>query len=278
LRNKPTRTPWIESNAEIDFYTNGYLNINEKKYMEKNTVLITSAIHTNYGIYNKEQRTNQTLATVESVRKYIPNSTIILLDASTVAVQQDNSEEFNQLIDSVDYYIDYSDDADFQHFHNNVTNYDIGKNVMESLAMLKTLQYITTDPEMMEIIASSNRIFKLSGRYRVTEQFNIGKFSNEKTQDKYVFKIRAASWIPQDDTGVDHQLYTRLWSFTPNLMVPTINMYQSLIENMFALINQGKYIDIEHSMAKFIPKDQLIELATVGLKGNIAPNGVEVID
>ena len=47
---------------------------------------------------------------------------------------------------------------------------------------------------------------------------------------------------------------------------------------MLELFNQQKYIDNEHAMSKFIPKDKLVELDTVGLQGNIAPNGMMVID
>jgi hypothetical protein len=246
--------------------------------MSKNTVLITSAIYTNYGIYNTEQRIQQTLATAQSARKYIPDATIILIDNSKVDVQNDESAEFEALLDAVDYYIDNSDDPDIQHFHNNVQNYDIGKNSMECIGMLKALTHISTDPELMEVIESSNRIFKLSGRYEVTDKFDISQFDNVNTQDKYVFKQAQPSWIPSTDTGVDQLLQTRLYSFTPSLFADTIVLFKEIINNMFATFNQQKYIDIEHSMAKYIPRDRLVELETVGLQGNIAPNGMMVID
>jgi hypothetical protein len=246
--------------------------------MSKNTVLITSAIYTNYGIYNVEQRIQQTLATALSARKYIPNATIILIDNSKVDVQNDESAEFEALLDAVDYYIDNSDDPDIQHFHNNVQNYDIGKNSMECIGMLKALTYISTDQELMGVIESSNRIFKLSGRYEVTDKFDITAFDNANTKDKYVFKQAQPSWIPSTDTGVDQLLQTRLYSFTPSLFADTIVLFNEIINNMFAMFNQQKYIDVEHSMAKFIPQDKLVELETVGLQGNIAPNGMMIID
>jgi hypothetical protein len=246
--------------------------------MNKNLVLITSAVYTNYGIYNPQQRIQQTLDTVKSAKQYIPNATIMLIDNSTVAVQNDNSDEFNELIDLVDYYIDNSDDTDIQYFHKNVENYDIGKNAMEALGIFKALNYISKDSELMKEITTSSRIFKLSGRYLVTDKFDILQFDNEKTQDKYVFKKAQPSWIPSADTGVDRLLQTRLYSFTPSLFIDTINLFEMLIKNMISTFNQQKYIDVEHSMAKFIPADKLVELETVGLQGNIAPNGMMVID
>ena len=244
----------------------------------KNTVLITSAVYSNYGIYTAQQRIQQTLETAQSARKYIPNATIILIDNSKVDVQNDESAEFEALLDAVDYYIDNSDDPDIQHFHNNVQNYDIGKNSMECIGMIKALTYISTDSELMQVITESNRIFKLSGRYVVTDKFDISQFDNANTQDKYVFKQAQPSWIPSADTGVDRLLQTRLYSFTPSLFADTIVLFNQIISNMFATFNQQKYIDVEHSMAKYIPQDRLVELETVGLQGNIAPNGMMIID
>lgn len=244
----------------------------------KNIVLLTSALYTNYGIYNPQERIKQTLETAQSAKKYIPGAVVILVDNSKVDVQNDDSAEINELFDTVDYYIDNSDDADIKYFHENVANYDIGKNVMEAMGIFKTLNYIAANPELLAEVKSANRIFKLSGRYQVTDKFDITAFDNEGTQDKYVFKKAQPSWIPTQDTGVTTQLQTRLWSFTPNLIDDTTVMYKNIIENMIALVNVGKYIDNEHSMSKFIPKDKLIELDVVGLQGNIAPNGVQIVD
>lgn len=246
--------------------------------MSKHTVLITSAVYSNYGIYTPEQRIQQTLDTARSARKYLPDATLILVDNSKVDVQNDNSPEFSELLDTVDYYIDNSDDQDIQYFHNNVQNFDIGKNAMECLGMAKALAYIQSDEDIMKDINGSARIFKLSGRYLLTDKFDITKFDNEDTKDKYVFKKAQAAWIPQAETGTNILLQTRLWSFTPSLLVNTADLFKTILNNMFATFNQQKYIDVEHSMGKYIPKDQLVELESVGLQGNIAPNGMMIID
>ena len=244
----------------------------------KNIVLLTSAVYTNYGIYKTQERIQQTLDTAKSAKKYIPGAVIILVDNSKVDVQNDTSAEFEELIDLVDYYIDNSDDDDIKYFHDNVANYDIGKNVMEAMGMMKALTYINSDADMMKVVADADRIFKLSGRYQVTDKFDITKFDNVNTKDKYVFKKAQPSWINPQDTGVTTLLQTRLWSFTPGLFTATIELYKNIIETMVQLVNENKYIDNEHAMSKFIPKDRLVELETVGLQGNIAPNGMMIID
>ena len=244
----------------------------------KNIVLLTSAVYTNYGIYNPQDRIKQTLETAKSAKKYIPGAVIILVDNSKVDVQNDTSAEFEELIDLVDYYIDNSDDDDIKYFHNNVQNYDIGKNAMEAIGLMKALTYISNDKGMMKEVNGADRIFKLSGRYQVTDKFDIAKFSNANTKDKYVFKRAQPSWINPQDTGVNTLLQTRLWSFTPGVLEETMSIYKKIIENMINIFNEGKYIDNEHSMSKYIPKDKLVELDIVGLQGNIAPNGMMIID
>ena len=246
--------------------------------MSKHTVLITSALYTNYGIYSSQERIAQTTATAVSVKKYLPDSTIILIDNSKIDVQSDDSSEFDQLLDLVDYYIDNSDDADIQYFHNNVSNYDIGKNSMEVLGFIKALQYIISNEELSTIINQSNRIFKLSGRYELTDKFDINVFDNESTKDSYVFKKSQPSWCDQSVTGVDQLLQTRLWSFTPSLLNETVDMFQLIIQNMFDTYNKQQYIDVEHSIYKFIDRTKLLMVDTVGLKGNIAPNGMIILD
>jgi hypothetical protein len=248
------------------------------KNKTKNVVLLTSAVYSNYGIYKPAERIQQTLETAKSAKKYIPGAVLILVDNSKVDVQNDDSDEFNELVDLVDYYIDNSDDEDIKYFHTNVTNYDIGKNAMEALGMMKALTYIANDNDMKKAVIGADRIFKLSGRYQVTDKFNINTFSNASTKDKYVFKKSQPSWINPADTGVNTMLQTRLWSFTPNLLLDAMTLYKNIIECMVPMFNAGKYIDNEHAMSKFIPKDKLVEVDTVGLQGNIAPNGMMIID
>jgi hypothetical protein len=246
--------------------------------MNKHTFLITSAIYTNYGIYSAQDRIKQTIDTAKSVRKYVPNSTIILVDNSKVDVQSDESPEFEELLDLVDYYIDNSDDNDIKYFHSSVSNYDIGKNSMEVLGFIKALQHIAADEELLKVINDSTRVFKLSGRYELTDKFSIDAFDNDTTKDHYVFKQSQPSWCDQNVTGVDQLLQTRLWSFTPSLLGETIAMFQQIVQNMFDTYNKQQYIDVEHSMYKFIDRNKLLMVDTVGLKGNIAPNGMIIID
>jgi len=240
------------------------------------TFFITSAIHTNYGIYSSKERAEQTLATVESARKHFSDANIVLIDNSKIDIQDDTSDEVEALIESVDYYIDNSEDKDIQFFHEKVTNYDIGKNSMEVLGFLKALDIImkNMDPDLSKAVLASDRLFKYSGRYQLVDDFDITKFD---VGDKWVFKTAMNGWCDKS-IAEDKLLQTRLWSFTPKLIEPTIELYKTCWQYMEQNYLNKKYIDIEHCMYKFINKEKLVQVDTVGVQGNIAPNGMAVID
>lgn len=246
--------------------------------MSKNLVLLTSAVYSSYGIYTPQERIQQTLETARSAKENIPGAVVVLVDNSRVEVQNDNSPEFNELIDLVDYYIDNSEDPDIKFFHDNVSNYDIGKNSMEVIGLVKAMSHIASDQDLTEELAGCDRIFKLSGRYVVTDKFDFSAFHNENTQGKYVFKRRQPAWCNPQVTGVHNLLQTRLWSFSPDQLTETLQMFQAVLSYMFDVYNKQQYVDVEHCMFKFIPPEKLVELDTVGLKGNIAPNGMMIID
>jgi hypothetical protein len=246
--------------------------------MKSYVILLTSAIYTNYGIYSTADRILQTIISVLSIRKFIKNSTIILVDNSKLDIHEDKSVLLQALLNSIDYYIDNSKDLNIKYFHENVTNYDVGKNMMEALGMHNALHSILNNSDLFKVVSSASRVFKLSGRYQITGNFNINNFDNESTKEKYIFKQRQPSWIPSNITGVTTQLQTRLWCFDSILLKDTVDLYKNLIENMLSTINRGEFIDNEHSMSKFIPKDKLIELLQVGVAGNIAPNGAQIIE
>lgn len=246
--------------------------------MSKQTVLITSALYTNYGIYDHKERLAQTIATAESARKYIPDSTVILIDNSKPDIQTDESDEFESLLDLVDFYIDNSHDPDIQYFHNNVSNYDIGKNSMEVIGFIKALDYIRNSEELFARVTETNRVFKLSGRYQLTDKFDLSVFDNGQTKDKYVFKEAQPAWCDYSVTNVEQLLQTRLWSFTPSLFDETLEMFKAILTNMLDTYNKQQYIDIEHSIYRFIDHTKLVQLDTVGIKGNIAPNGMIILE
>jgi len=76
-----------------------------KKKEKKYGVFITSAINAKFSIYKPEERLQQTLETIASVRKRIPNAVICLTDCGIPGL---TDEQVQLLTKDVDHFIDFS--------------------------------------------------------------------------------------------------------------------------------------------------------------------------
>ena len=203
----------------------------------KNAFIVTSCIKPLSSSISYEDRYKQTIETFLSVKNKDPDSVLIFADASYV-----------------DVFIDYSQDENMKRF-----NQSLLKSHGECYMLLKTISWLKdTGIEL-------DRIFKLGGRCKLTDSFNISDYEN--TKGKYVFKKKINSWMEktiQDSYGSPFILETRLYSFCYSLIDDYI---QVLIEN-FELFNKG--LDTEHSHFINIKKDKLIEFDYVNCECVVA--------
>ena len=109
-----------------------------------------------------------------------------------------------------------------------------------------------------------NRVFKITGRAELTDDFHIEDYVGEDVKNKYVFKKRNVSWMSPLISCLD----TRLWSFDYSLMEETEKMVRLAYEDCM----QTSW-DIEHVYFKLINKDKLIEKDVIGLKCQVASDG-----
>ena len=159
-----------------------------------NVVIITSAIITHCATaFNSHQRCEQTMESVESIRKHIPNSFIVLIDAT------DPGNVAQNLITMVDVYCDASKNQE----------------IVESVAKHKSLGEFILTNAALDVIKSRqivvDRIFKLSGRYHLTSNFNINDFP----ANKFTFK------------KTDNCVHTTLYSINAK----HIDFYQQLLKH-----------------------------------------------
>ena len=92
----------------------------------------------------------------------------------------------------------------------------------------------------------------------------------------YTFRTRYKAWIDSKLTNVDHYIPTRLWSFTPSLLDNVKQVYYNIVEYMNMMAENNQYVDLEHCMAMFVPKDLINEVSYIGVKGQVALNGTVV--
>lgn len=239
--------------------------IAEKKY----GVFITSAINAKFSLYDPTERLAQTLETIASVRERIPNAVICLTDCSQPGI---SDEVIEKLTEHVDHYIDFSGDENVIWIHDNVAVQDVVKNLTE-LSVVHSFFEMAQEEGWF---AGCDRIFKVSGRYMLTDRFNTADYDNDIVGDKYVVSKRMLSQFAPGITGTDQQHMLRVYSFGANRIPEFTLLLEDMVEHMQDRVNAGGYIDIEHLWYKFLPKSDVVEFDRTGVKGLVAPNGAAI--
>jgi hypothetical protein len=222
--------------------------------------LVTSAIYTSYGRCSTEERIEQTKKTIKSIRTYAPDSTIVLLDAGDKSVDIDFDANL----------IDYTIHPEIQ-FH-----------LQEYLSNNKDLEPDIIIKSMLEIIMFENylktystnsyeRVFKLSGRYKLNSKFNYSRHLEAKnkvlilppyhSQHFYNFNVSSSMFL----------YMTRCWSFDSNLLKKIIETYGKMKKDIIVASRTEKQGDIEHLLYKHLDKRLVEHIDIMGVEGYWAP-------
>ena len=234
--------------------------------MSKYGVLITSAANAKFSKYTPAERVEQTLKTIESVKQYIPNAVICMTDCSIPGIDEETQK---LLSDKVDNFINLSKDPTVNWITNNITHQDTVKNLTELVVVSKFFNIAKNQKWFNDC----DRIFKVSGRYWLTEKFDITRYEQEDAKGKYVVSKKMLSQFKFDYVGQSLQYMLRVYSFDAALLEDFITRLSIMTNFMQEKVNAGGYIDIEHLFCKFLPKDLTLEIARTGVAGYVAPNG-----
>lgn len=219
----------------------------ERVYNVMYCFIITSTINTSSGEIPINDRFSQTLETISSIRKKVNNSYIILIENSPL----DSSLE-QTLSVSVDFYLNISNRS-FVKYINKVFNVYGQKGVGEAYMIQVGLDHAKS--------LDCERIFKISGRYKLSDTFNISEYQR---YSGYVFRI-------YDGDGYN-DLVTRLWSLSPNLIDNCINSLESTIVSIF-----NDKLTLEQAMYKsFTENIEFVDILHV--EGYLAPQNILVKD
>lgn len=235
---------------------------------KKYGVFITSAINSiDNSVYTPEVRFDQTFKTIETVRAHIPNSVICLVESSINGL---SNEDKAKLVDKVDYFFDFSKEAMLKQIAEN-PHKDTAQNLSELVTLIKAFTVIKNK----KIFDGCDRILKISGRYWLTDNFDIYKHDQV---NKFVFFKKTLSQFPFGLTRASLQYMTRTYSFDISLLESFIDYLKEMLDHMQDTINDKRYIDIEHLFCKFIPKKSIVELGRIGVAGNISKSGALIED
>ena len=234
--------------------------------MIKHCFVMTSAVNSKFGVYSPAARLQQTLTTITSIKSYIPDAKIIVMECTGTPLTDSQSDLLEERSDLL---IDFSDDAEVQAIYNSTDNWDVVKNSTEILCFGKTLRLCLEDGDF----DGCDRIHKMSGRYVLNSQFAPTMPLYEQHADRIIIGEKYKSQFPPGVTGIDLQYMARLWSWPVDITERIIKVYEDSLWYMADRVKQGGYADIEHVLYKFLPADLVTEIPVLGVEGSIAPNG-----
>lgn len=225
--------------------------------------LVTSAIHTSYGKYSTEERIEQTKETLKSIKTYVPESSIIVLDCGEKSVDKNL---FDYEI------IDYTTHSEIQKYLQEYlkNNRDIEPDIIIK-SMLEILMF--EDYLKTHSVDSYDRIFKISGRYRLNSKFDYSKHLESKnkvvilppyhSQNLYNFDVKCSMF----------QYMTRCWSFDSSLVLKIVKSYGKMKEDILHASRTEKQADIEHLLYRHLDKRIVSHIGIMGIEGYWAPRG-----
>ena len=144
-------------------------------------VLITSVINTpniplsyieTRSIYSKSERFDQTKRTIETVKQKIPNSIIFLIECSQI-----DEEQRKYIQENTNIFVNIFD-TDNINIINNI--FSQSKSLGEGSMTIYALQYLKDNN------ISYNNLYKISGRYWLSNLFNYDNFNNKNIIIKYI--------------------------------------------------------------------------------------------
>ena len=236
----------------------------------KPLVILTSALNTKFGVHTTEQRMAQTLDSVNSIKKYCPGAKIAIVEMGGIPITESQLQQFYL---NADYVINFCDDENLKTIFNSTENWDVVKNTTEVMMFPHALRTLIDNKE----IDKFDRVFKMSGRYQLTEHFNPAYY--DTVPDRIVVLQRKGSQFPIHITGgLTQQYMSRLWSWPSDKTEDVINSYSEGFQAMARRIYDGGYFDIEHMLFAYSPKELVTEIPRVGLRGLLGPNGVAIED
>lgn len=239
-----------------------------------------------FSAYDEEQRFNQTLDTIECIRKKVPESYVVLFECSSRPINQTQKDILKQ---KTDLFLDFCDEPVLKQIYENLEKrpelITYGKSLLETRGLLNTLYVI----EKHNLFSDSQRVFKLTGRYLLNDDFDIQDYQSKFLEGRYI--VKRYEYLEQEAENYDEKelenvyaylygakgmMITGLWSFDRMLFNETIESLEKAFVYMEKMIQFTSGTDVEHSLYRFINKDNIISIPNLGLtmiKGMSGENG-----
>lgn len=204
-------------------------------------------------LFDSDVRFNQTIETITSIKDKV-DCDIFVVESSVKPLTETQLEILTNMGNVT--VIEYSSDIS-KKVYSSVKKIGKLQNSIESLAMLDFLQ------KHKEILVNYKRIFKLSGRYKLTNNFDMVKHNNMHVANKFLFVAKKPEYLD-----------TRLYSFDSSLVDYHIELTKKSLRYMTEIGNNTQnFVSMEECFRKFIEPEFFIQTRVIGVEGNIAHNG-----
>ena len=231
-----------------------------------NVFLVTSAINSPHGSVTPAQRLEQTLETVSSIRQRVSDVKIAVLE---VGPQELSEQQQQQLRNVIDLFVPLTQESMMQQIFQCGGPSDFWiKTPGEIWAMAYFLN-------QSGLLTDEDRIFKISGRYRLNARFDLRNHENSVVS----VGVRKPAVTYYDPEGKTHPLYspwqysTRLYSFSGNTREIMAQKFLSMFDFVVKLYANSEFTDVEHAFYHFCHDLQPQELPWLGVEGIMAPSG-----
>ena len=218
--------------------------------------------------FTTEERFQQTLDTIKSIKDKVPDAYILIYEGSETSIKQEYKDKFIELSDL---FIECGDDpymkSLYENVHRDPNKFTFVKSMLECRCLQITLNY------MMEhnIFSDATRVFKLSGRYKLNDYFDIEDYKSKFLMNKYVMKYYdyKERFKDMDDIyttlyGCKGSIVTGLWSFDRFLFNDIFSVLEKSFQYMERAIQMTAGIDIEHSFYHFVDRDKILNVPVLG--------------
>lgn len=250
---------------------------------KSNIVIATSALFTDApGINNLETRLYQTLSTVNSIKANISNAEIWILDASHAEIHQSIYDMFPADVNFFKLNILFKDEIlkikqdakiiaeEFSVLYvsdDTVSTYDV---IHNAYIKNRTEIFILNRFLKSKDLSQYNRLYKISGRYLVSNLFN--QHEHDMAKDAALFKTKN-----NPSSHLTHLLYMHhcmFWSVDITILSAFKNILleiEAWIEDSY--VTQKQVVDLEHAFYKFtnnskIKVDEVANMGVIGLINN----------
>lgn len=243
----------------VDYFrpaTNTNTNTNNSKQVyfrnitNKNIVLVTSKIKVTNNpfsyvkkrsFYSVQERMTQTINTIRSIRKYIPDSYIVLIDNSIL-----NHFESRLLETLTDTFINITNDLVLNYF-TDIFEYKAFGEISQQITFLSLF--------LKEDLSCIQNFFKITGRYELNTHFDYSKYDNRENIFKKHLSIKDREYY-----------YTCFYKLDKSILAEVYDIFCTFVKNKEKYMNN--YSDLEVIFPNAII-DKITKVDTLGVIENI---------